>query len=386
MKIQIIGAGPAGLMAAEKLAQSGHEIHVYESTKRVGSKFLVAGKGGFNLSNSIQKEELLKKYSHERIAEMVDAFDADNTRTWLESINIPSYIGSSGKIFPMVGIKPVDVLNNWMRKLEELNVQFHYDHELIDFDASELTFKVNDAKVNVKYDKAIFAFGGGSWKKTGSTGSWMSLFEFNEITCVPFAPMNVGIEINWEEGMSKFEGQPLKNISVSVKGKTEIGELRITSYGLEGSPVYALSPEIIEEKEISIDLKPNLSLDQVVQKLRGPKMNRNLIDRLSFSKPMMQLIRSYTDKETYLNPQTLAESIKGLKLSISDIRPIDEAISTQGGVSFDAINNDLSIKNFPKIHCVGEMLDWHAPTGGYLLQGCFSSGVFVASKISFNER
>lgn len=378
MKLAIIGAGPAGLMAAEKLAESGHEVHVYDGQKREGSKFLVAGKGGFNLTNSLRKEAFLEQYSCQEIKGIVDQFDADSTRAWLESIRIPTYVGSSGKVFPMMGIKPIDVLNNWIDKLKGLKVQFHFNKSMSDFSNNQVFFE----KESTEFDKIILALGGGSWKKTGSDGSWLQLFMKKGIQTLVFKPMNVGVEISWDEAMKKFDGQPIKNVEVSANGKTNKGELRVTKYGLEGAPVYALTPEIESAGIISINFKPGLSQEQWLNKLSGPKMNRNLIDRLKFSKVQMQLVRTYIDKETYLNKELLSQKLQNLELEVNGLRPIDEAISTRGGVSFQALNEDLSLKEFSNVYCIGEMLDWHAPTGGYLLQACFSTGHFVANKIN----
>lgn len=377
MKIAIIGAGPAGLMAAEKLAERNHEVHVYDRQKRAGSKFLVAGKGGFNLTNSVDQTSFLSVYSCEEIQHIIKDFDADDTRKWLESIRIPTYIGSSGKVFPMMGIKPADVLNNWLEKLTSLNVEFHFNERLIDFSNDEISL----ASGTLAFDKIVLALGGGSWKKTGSDGSWMTLLAQKGIETHQLLPMNVGIEIKWDEEMKKLQGQPIKNVELSSDHKSIKGELRITSYGLEGAPVYALTPEIERTNRIRINFKPGLNEEQWLSKLGGPKMNRNLIDRLKFSKVQMQLVRSYIDKETYLDKVLLSQKLQNFQLDVIGLRPIDEAISTRGGVSFNALNEDLSLKLFPNVYCIGEMVDWHAPTGGYLLQACFSMGYTVAQKI-----
>lgn len=378
MKIAIIGAGPAGLMAAEKLAAYNHEVHVFDGQKRAGSKFLVAGKGGFNLTNDLNKEEFLERYSRDEIKKIVCDFNALDTRSWLESIRIPTYVGTSGKIFPMIGVKPIDVLNNWLAKLENLKVQFHYNQRLVDFTNNEVVFE----NKTYHFDRIILALGGGSWKKTGSDGNWMDLFRKKGISTQALLPMNVGIEVQWDDHMKKYQGQPIKNVEVTADGKSVKGELRITSYGLEGAPVYALTPEIEHCKKISLNLKPGLTPKQWLDKLSGPKMNRNLIDRLKFSKPMLQLVRSYIDKETYLDKERLYRKLQNLELDVLQLRPIDEAISTRGGVSFDALNEDLSLKLYPNVFCIGEMVDWEAPTGGFLLQACFSMGDYVANKIN----
>lgn len=382
-QIIIIGAGPAGLMAAQQLALKGFKVHVYEQNKAAARKFLVAGNGGFNLTHSEELSSFLPKYEAVEIQEIVRNFDNQKVIAWLGELGITTYVGSSGKIFPTKNFKPIQVLKAWLDELERLGVTIHYDHTFIDFDGSTVFLKNNNEDISVKYSQLILAMGGGSWKKTGSDAKWIETLINKNIEITPLQSANSGY--NNDVKFHRLQGQYLKNIKVSFDGNEKIGEIVFTKYGIEGSPIYYMNrftrkydfPVII-----NIDLKPNLSETEILEQLKGnAKISSVLKRNLKLSTTAINLLKTL-DKESYLDIENLTKTIKKFPVEVLSFRPIDEVISTAGGVAFSALNSTLELKDFPNIYCAGEMIDWEAPTGGYLLQACFSTGYWVAKTIS----
>jgi uncharacterized flavoprotein (TIGR03862 family) len=381
-QIIIIGAGPAGLMAAQQLALKGFRVHVYEQNKAAARKFLVAGNGGFNLTHSEELASFVQKYEAEEIQEMVRNFDNQKVIQWLLDLGITTYVGSSGKIFPTKNFKPIQVLKAWLDELEKLGVTIHYDHVFVDFDDANVYLKNNEEAISVNYSKLILAMGGGSWKKTGSDAKWVETLKVKNIEITPLESANSGY--NTHSDFHQLQGQYLKNIKVSFDRNEKIGEIVFTKYGIEGSPIYHMNrftrkydfPLVID-----IDLKPNLSESEILEQLKGTAKISSVLKRnLKLSTTAINLLKTL-DKESYLDIENLAKTIKRFPMEILSFRPIDEVISTSGGVAFSALNKKLELKNFPNVFCAGEMIDWEAPTGGYLLQACFSTGFWLANAI-----
>lgn len=384
-KVVIVGAGPAGLMAAHSLSQHKNiQVELYDAHKAVARKFLVAGHGGFNLTNTRGLSEFVDTYNHPIIKKAVTCFTNEDTVKWLSEIGIETYIGSSGKIFPKKGIKPIEVLNSWLAFLKQNDVVLFTGHNLIGFDKDTVLLKNEAQEVKVNFDVLIFAMGGSSWKKTGSTGEWTTLFKQKNIEIIPFEASNAGIVIeNWSKCLS---GGVLKNVEVSIGNKRQFGEIELTEYGLEGAPIYALSDQIRKgEKELCLNLKPTISYSQLVSRFKSFKGSKtDFLREIKVSKFGISLIKDFVPKDDFLNDDLFLGAICRLILPIDSLRPIDEAISTVGGVSMNEIDIDFRLKNDPNHYCIGEMLDWDAPTGGYLLQACFASG-FVAAQYIKNR-
>lgn len=382
-QIIIIGAGPAGLMAAQQLALKGFGVHVYEQNKAAARKFLVAGNGGFNLSHSEEIESFLNKYDAREIQAIVKNFDNQKVIQWLSDLGITTYVGSSGKIFPTKNFKPIHVLKAWLDALEKLGVTIHYDHTFLDFDAAEVYLKSNDQNFSIKYSKLILAMGGGSWKKTGSDAKWVETLSQKNIEITPLESANSGY--NTEIKFHQLQGQYLKNIKVSFEENSKIGEIVFTKYGIEGSPIYYMNRFTRKHNfpvTINIDLKPNLSEAEILEQLKGTEKISSVLKRnLKLSTTAINLLKTL-DKESYLDIENLSKTIKKFPIEVLSFRPIDEVISTSGGVAFSELNSNLELKKFPNVYCAGEMIDWEAPTGGYLLQACFSSGCWVANSIA----
>lgn len=382
-KIIIIGAGPAGLMAAQVLAEKGFPVEVYEQNKAAARKFLVAGNGGFNLTHNEDIETFIQKYDAPEIQNIVKSFDNKKVIDWLSDLGITTYVGSSGKIFPTKNFKPIQVLKAWLERLEQLGVKIHYEQRFIDFDNDSVSIQNNLEIEKIKYAKLILAMGGGSWKKTGSDAKWIEILEPKNIEINPLESANSGY--NTDSKFHQLQGQYLKNIQVSFDGNHKIGELVFTKYGIEGSPIYYLNRFTRQHDfplTIYIDLKPNLSESEIFAELNGTdRISQVLKRKLKLSTTALNLLKTL-DKETYTNIEILSKLIKKFPIEVLSFRPIDEVISTSGGVAFSALNHQLELKNFPNVFCVGEMLDWEAPTGGYLLQACFSTGVFMANEIA----
>ena len=381
MKINIIGAGPAGLMAAEQLAPK-HEVHLYEKGKAIGRKFLVAGKGGFNLTNSITGPDLQNKYLPTNFLNAtLAAFDSSATRKWLQDLGIPTFVGSSGRVFPEQGIKPIEVLQKWKERLLELGVQIHLEQEFVGFTAKGAPkIKHKEEEKELQGAATIFALGGASWSVTGSTGTWLQHFEKLGLPTKAFQASNCGVLIDWPPSIQAHTGKPLKNCVYGFAGRKSTGEVVLTDYGMEGNGIYPVLPGIRsalnsgEKAFVEIDLKPHNTVSQLLQKI-GNKSPKNFAKALNLSATELALLKAFTDKKTFLNPPTFCEAIKGLILPIHGLRPLEEAISSVGGIALEAIATDFSLKQFPSIYVIGEMLDWDAPTGGYLLQACFAMGV-----------
>jgi hypothetical protein len=385
-KIIIIGGGPAGMMAAISLSKT-HEVHLFEKGKTLGRKFLVAGKGGFNLSNSATEKNLFEKYSPQNFLEpILKKFDSAATVNWFKDLGIPTYVGSSGRIFPKKGIKPIDVLNALKNKMLEQKVQLHFDHEFINFDKEQIHFIHKSKKSCIPFETCIFALGGASWSVTGSKGNWLTAFEKNGIQTIPFEASNCGIVCTsyQKEFLEQFEGFPLKNITVTCNNKTIKGEALISSYGLEGNAIYPISSEIRKNLHknssttISIDLKPFNTIEELEQKITASTKPKNYKYLFNLNKVQLAFIKNFSTKESYRNPTSFIELLKKLEIPISGLRPMEEAISTVGGIALEEINIDLSLKKIPNIYIAGEMFDWDTQTGGYLLQGCFAMGYHAA--------
>lgn len=382
-QIIIIGAGPAGLMAAQILAEKGFKVHVYEQNKAAARKFLVAGNGGFNLTHSEEIENFVQKYDAAEIQDIVRQFDNQKVISWLADLGITTYVGSSGKIFPTKNFKPIQVLNAWLNALESLGVVIHYGQRFVNFDDSFVYFCGNDNEIKVRYSKLILAMGGGSWKKTGSDAKWMDVLAQKNIQITSLQPANSGY--NTDPKLHHLEGQYLKNIEVSFGENKRVGEIVFTKYGIEGSPVYYLNRFTRKHHfplTVHLDLKPNLTEAEILKELQGRDNNTSVLKKkLKLSATAINLLKTL-DKESYTSPEILAGRIKQFQIEVLSFRPIDEVISTSGGVSFSALNSNLELIGFPNVYCAGEMIDWEAPTGGYLLQACFSTGFWVGNSIN----
>lgn len=390
-KIAIIGGGPAGLMAADILSHF-HEVHIYDKEKGVGQKFLVAGKGGFNITNGLKGYNLASRYSPENfLKDAILDFDSDAVRGWLLGMGIPTYEGSSGRVFPENGLTPAQILKTWKEKLISQSVEFHLRHAFSGLDEDgAITMQSGRSKVVVRADYFIFSMGGASWPVTGSTGEWRKIFDNKDIRTLPFQASNCGIHISWPETIKgNHAGKPLKNIAVSMNDVCIKGEALITEYGLEGNAIYPLVPEIRKALnsnhlvKVVLDLKPFNSVEQLVQKVQGKTSakTRNYAEIFNLDSVQLALLKAFTSKETFLSPELFAKSLKQILLPVSALRPVEEAISTIGGIDLDEMNEDFSFRKLPNCFAIGEMLNWDAPTGGFLLQGCFSMGHWVGKKI-----
>jgi hypothetical protein len=389
-KLAIVGGGTAGLFLAAFINTEIYDVTIFEKNKSLGRKFLVAGDGGFNLTHSEELTSFKSKYTPASFLDKaLDHFSNVNLRTWLLSLGIPTFVGSSGRVFPEKGIKPIQVLKSIEAYLINRNIKFAFNKTFSNWDKDN-NLEFNSSEI-VKSDYFVFALGGSSWKVTGSDGSWLKLFSEKGVETLPFKSSNCTYKINWpEKFIHKNEGKPLKNISISINNKTQKGEAVITKFGIEGNAIYGLSPEIQallslkNEAIVYIDFKPTYNLVNLIEKLTSSKANLTTTLRNEINLPavVIELIKETLTKEEFLDIKTLANFIKSFPLIIIDSAPIDEAISTSGGISRDAVDCNFELKEIKNQFCIGEMLDWDAPTGGYLIQGCASMGVYLASVLN----
>jgi uncharacterized flavoprotein (TIGR03862 family) len=388
--VSIIGGGPAGMMLATQLDASLYDVVIYEKNKSFGRKFLVAGKGGFNLTHNEKIDDFIQRYTpNDFLDKALRSFTNENFRTWLKSIDVPTFVGSSYRIYPEKGMKPIEVLNQLLTVLTSKGVQFQFEKEWKGWnEQNELIFKSGET---LQSDIVVFALGGGSWKVTGSHGDWLDTFKEKGIETKDFVPANCAYQIDWKDLFRKKNtGQPLKNIALSCADKTQKGELVITDFGLEGNAIYALSPQIQQELDskgkatIYLDLKPSLTAEKIIEKLENSKMNTtdSLDKQLKLSRPQIDLIKSIISKEEFILPERLAKAIKALPLTILAHAALDEAISTAGGIALHQVDENYQLTTLLNQYCLGEMLDWNAPTGGYLLQACFSMGAHLAKHLN----
>ena len=391
--IAIIGGGASALMLACFLDANKYNISLYEKNKALGRKFLVAGKGGFNLTHSEDLPQFAERYyPKEFIEPFLNHFSNTDFRNWLKLIGIETYVGTSKRVFPIKGIKPIEVLQYIEKQLEKNKASVFCDHTWQGWKNDELIFSNKNEIKKVKADIVVFALGGASWKVTGSDGSWTNYFNEKRIETSLFYPSNCAYQINWNEAFIKtYHGQTLKNCEFSCGKIKRKGEVVITQFGIEGSGIYPLSPEIrqqlIQNKaaNIQIDFKPDLLLEEIKNRIdnKGKLSIKDVLEKkINLSPAQIELLKLASSKEEYNNIDFLSQLIKNYPLTLVGFAPLDDSISTVGGISLNEINANLELKKLPNNYCMGEMLDWDAPTGGYLLQACFSMGKFLADKLN----
>ncbi|MBV16151.1 MAG: aminoacetone oxidase family FAD-binding enzyme [Thalassospira sp.] len=379
----IIGAGPAGLMAAERLAGEGYGVTLYEGMPSAGRKFLMAGKSGLNITHSEDLETFLTRYgaSRERLEPHLRKFGPAQIRDWCTGLGIETFVGSSGRVFP-TAMKASPLLRAWLKRLDGLGCKIHYRHYWTGWnDADQAVFKTPDGEITAQADITILALGGGSWKRLGSDGKWMDILQNTGIKCTPFKPANCGFDVNWTDHLiEKCAGQPVKPVSLTCGSHTVRGEFVIAKTGVEGSAVYAISATLRDQwletgtATVTLDLCPDRTLEDVTTRLTKPRsknsLGNHLRKTLGLDATKTALIFEVTPRETLNDLTKFATAIKALPIKITKPRPIDEAISTAGGVAWEELDETFQLKNRPGTYCLGEMVDWEAPTGGYLLSGC----------------
>lgn len=391
--VAVIGAGPAGLMAAEVLSQAGLEVHVHDAMPSPGRKFLLAGRGGLNITHSEALEVFLTRYGErqQQLNACLRAFGPDALRAWVHDLGVQTFVGSSGRVFPD-GMKAAPLLRSWLHRLRNNGVQLHVRHRwqglAADAGGWRLSFATPEGSREERYASVILATGGGSWAKLGSDGAWVATLQAAGIPVAPLLPSNCGFDTHWSAHFSeRFAGEALKNVAASVdKAVTPLrrGECMVSASGLEGGLIYALSNALRQalitsgSATLLLDLMPDRSHEwlrnQIAQPRGARSMASHLQNRLGLKGVKASLLRECTDAATYANPQALAAAIKALPIRFHAMRPIDEAISTAGGVLFEAVDDALMLQTMPGVFCAGEMLDWDAPTGGYLLTACMATG------------
>ena len=386
MQIAIIGGGPAGLRAAEVAAAGGARVTLFEAKASVGRKFLVAGKGGLNLTNAEARESFVTRYSGpvNRWAEMIAAFDADALRAWAGEFGIETFAASTGRVYPRE-MKAAPLLRRWVQRLIGLGVAFAMHHRWTALERGDrwrVTFQTESSERVVEADAVILALGGGSWPETGSDGSWVDSLRALGVNVTPLVPANCGWEFPWSPSALAAEGQPLKSIMIRAGGIAVRGELLITRYGLEGGALYQLGPVLRAQREpmLEIDLKPDHSTEQLVAKM-GPIQRKFFTEarhRWRLSDAAFAVLGEACAKTPTDSALAVAVIAKNCRLHLSGPRPLADAISSAGGVCWSELDEGLMLRQLPGVFVAGEMIDWEAPTGGYLIQGCFATGTHVA--------
>lgn len=395
LRVAVLGGGPAGLMAAEIIAIAGYKVALYDAMPSVGRKFLLAGVGGMNITHSEPHEKLIERYSTAAFLKpCIDNFSSQALCDWIHGLGINTFVGSSGRVFP-TDMKAAPLLRAWLHRLRELGVEFYPRHRWLGWtEAGDLRFSEQRdnlaATKIVQVNATVFALGGASWQRLGSDGAWVSLFEQKNIQVNHLLPSNCGFDIHWSEKFQQeFAGAPLQTIRLTTVNldshqKSIRGEAAITKTGIEGTSVYALSASLRDSilakgfAELRVDLLPDVPREKIIAQLNKPRGKNSISNflrkQLNLPAVKVALLRELTPASIWQDSRQLADALKNLSLHLKAFRPIDEAISTAGGVSGNELTTSLMLKKIPGTFCAGEMLDWEAPTGGYLLTACFATG------------
>ena len=383
----VIGGGPAGLMAAEVISAHGLKVDVYDSMPSLGRKFLMAGKSGLNITHSEPVEQFVARYGKHRshLEPLLKQFGPDELRQWVDAFGIETFVGTSGRVFP-VGMKASPLLRAWLKRLTDSGVSFHLRHKWCGWNTDHsLKFETPDGQKIVKSRATVLALGGGSWSRLGSDGAWVPWLEEAGVPVEPLKPSNCGFDVHWSPHFrERFDGHPIKSVVLSFGSFLQQGEFIVTKEGVEGGLIYSASALIRDEIAakgkaiLSLDMAPDRSLEWLQEKLSRPRGSRTIASHLektvSIKGVKAGLLREFLSKEDFANTEKLALFIKNLPILLIAPRPLDEAISSAGGVLFEALDEHLMIRSMPGVFSAGEMLDWEAPTGGYLLTACFASG------------
>ncbi|NHZ91428.1 TIGR03862 family flavoprotein [Massilia sp. CCM 8733] len=390
-RVAVIGGGPAGLMAAEVLSQGGAAVDLYDAMPSVGRKFLLAGKGGMNITHSEPALAFGQRYGARaaQVAPWLAGFDAQAVRDWIHGLGVDTFVGTSGRVFP-ADMKAAPLLRAWLQRLREGGVQFHMRHRWLGWNGEALRFATPDGEREALFDAVILALGGASWARLGSDGAWVPLLRERSVPVAPLAPSNCGFDTDWSEHFSsRHAGAPLTTVAITAHGSDGAphkrqGQFVITAGGVEGSLIYALSAGLREQIAASgsatiwLDLVPDFSAGKVFEEVTRPRgsrsMSSHLQSRLGIKGVKSGLLRECLSAAEFGDSARLAAALKMLPVTLKRARPIDEAISSAGGVRFDALDANAMLRAVPGVFAAGEMVDWEAPTGGYLLTACFASG------------
>lgn len=393
--VAIIGGGPAGLMAAEILASAGLQVTVYDHMPSLGRKFLMAGRGGLNLTHSEPLDKFLQRYGAASawLEPAIRAFPPEALINWSHSLDQPTFIGTSGRVFPKT-LKASPLLRAWLKRLDKLEVRFVLKRKWLGWDENKnLIFASPDQKIeHIKSDATVLALGGASWPRLGSDGGWADILKKYNVTIAPLAPANCGFIVPWSDIFrQRFEGQPLKPITATFACQTLQGEAMITATGIEGGLIYALSAglrETITTQDhalLKLDLRPGLSLEELTTRLNAPRSSQSLSNYLrkfaGLSPVTIGLLYETQQDIAHFDAATLAALIKACPIKLTAPYPIDHAISTAGGIQREALDEHFMLRALPGVFAAGEMLDWEAPTGGYLLQASFSTAAAAAKGV-----
>jgi uncharacterized flavoprotein (TIGR03862 family) len=389
--VAVIGAGPAGLMAAEVLAQGGVSVTVYDAMPSAGRKFLMAGRGGLNLTHSEALPEFRQRYgaAEPRLAAAIEVFPPDALRAWSEALGQLTFVGSSGRVFPQA-FKASPLLRAWLRRLDGMGVTFALRHRWIGWnDDRQLLFQTPDGQIAVDSHVAVLALGGASWPRLGSDGAWVETLGAKGVAIAPLQSANCGFTVAWSEIFrTRFEGHPLKGVALSFGPRSVRGEATITRTGIEGGAVYALSADLREavistgEATLHAALRPDLTPAELVARLSVPRAKQSLSNYLRKAAHLSPVTIGLLQEAaiasgvslTSLSPENLAGLINAVPVRLNGVASIARAISTAGGIAFDELDTDFMLRKLPGVFAAGEMLDWEAPTGGYLLQASFATG------------